>query len=51
MIPKDIVEITEKSTAKKLLRMLDAMDEDDDIQLVFSNWSMSDELVEEAAAG
>jgi peroxiredoxin (alkyl hydroperoxide reductase subunit C) len=33
------------------LRMLDALDENDDIQTVFSNWSMSDELVEAAAAG
>ena len=51
MVPKDIIEITESSTAKKLLRMLDALDEDDDIQKVYSNWSMSDELVETAAAG
>ena len=50
MVPKDIVEITEVSTAKKLLRMLDTMDEDDDIQTVFSNWSMSDDLVEQAAS-
>ncbi|MBN2083340.1 YebC/PmpR family DNA-binding transcriptional regulator [bacterium] len=49
MIPKDPVEITEVAAAKKLLRMLDALDEQDDVQNVFSNWSMSDELVEEAA--
>ena len=49
MVPKDPVEITEVSMAKKLLRMLDALDEQDDVQNVFSNWSMSDELVEEAA--
>jgi len=50
LIPKDQVEITDKKSARKLLRMLDALDECDDVQRVFSNWSMSDELVEEAAA-
>ena len=49
MIPKDQLEITDKKTAKRLLRMLDALDDCDDVQRVFSNWAMSDELVEEAA--
>lgn len=31
--------------------MLDALDDSDDVQSVFSNWSMSDELVEAAASG
>lgn len=51
MVPKDSVEITDAAVARKLLRMLDALDDNDDVQNVFSNWSMSDELVEAAAAG
>lgn len=49
MVPKDIVEITDEADAKKLLRLIDALEDNDDIQNVFSNWSMSDELVEQAA--
>ena len=49
MVPKDNVEITETSDAKKLLRVLDALEDNDDIQNVYSNWSMTDELMEEAA--
>ena len=29
--------------------VLDALEDNDDIQTVYSNWSMSDELMEEAA--
>jgi len=49
MVPKDQVEITDSATARKLLRLLDALDDSDDVQNVFSNWSMSDELVEAVA--
>lgn len=50
LIAKDVIEITDAASARKVLRMLDALDENDDVQTVFSNWSMSDELVEAAAA-
>jgi YebC/PmpR family DNA-binding regulatory protein len=48
LIAKDVVHITDAGAARKVLRMLDALDENDDVQTVFSNWSMSDELVEAA---
>lgn len=46
MVAKEEVEITSEAGAKRLLRMLDAFDENDDVQVVYSNWSMSDELIE-----
>lgn len=49
MIPKDYVEITAQDEARRVLRLLDALDDHDDVQAVFSNWTMSDELVEAAA--
>lgn len=49
MVAKETVEVTDESDAKKLLKLLDALEDNDDIQNVFSNWSMSDELVERAA--
>ena len=48
MVAKDEVEVTEGREARKLLRMLEAFEENDDIQNVYSNWSMSDELIEQA---
>ena len=50
MIPKETVEVADENGARKLLKLLDALDEHDDIQMVYSNWSMSDELVEKVAA-
>jgi YebC/PmpR family DNA-binding regulatory protein len=48
LIPKEQVEITEAADARKVLRLIDALDENDDVQTVYSNWSMSDELLEQA---
>lgn len=49
MVAKETVEITDEGDAKRLLKLIDALEDNDDIQNVFSNWSMSDELVERAA--
>jgi YebC/PmpR family DNA-binding regulatory protein len=50
MVPKEHVEIIAQDEAKRILRLQDALDDHDDVQTVFSNWSMSDELVEAASA-
>jgi YebC/PmpR family DNA-binding regulatory protein len=49
MVPKETVEVTDEGEAKRLLKLIDALEDNDDIQNVYSNWSMSDELVERAA--
>lgn len=49
MVAKETVEITEDDTARKLLRLIEALEDHDDVQVVYSNWSMSDELVERVA--
>jgi YebC/PmpR family DNA-binding regulatory protein len=49
MVPKDSVEVTDEGDAKRLLRLLDALEDNDDVQHVYSNWSMSDAMVEKAA--
>jgi YebC/PmpR family DNA-binding regulatory protein len=48
LIPKEHVEITDAHDARKVLRLIDTLEENDDIQAVYSNWSMSDELIEQA---
>jgi YebC/PmpR family DNA-binding regulatory protein len=49
MVAKESVEVTDESDARRVLRLLDALDDNDDVQTVFSNWSMSDELIEKVA--
>jgi YebC/PmpR family DNA-binding regulatory protein len=49
MVPKETVEITEEDVARKLLRLIEALEDNDDVQVVYSNWSMSDDLVERVA--
>ncbi|MCH7471907.1 YebC/PmpR family DNA-binding transcriptional regulator [bacterium] len=50
MVPKETVEVTEEGSARKLFRLLDALDDNADVQSVYSNWSMRDDLVEKVAA-
>ena len=48
-IPQNNIEITDKDTAKYLIRLLDSIENHDDVQNVFSNFEMSDELLESAS--
>lgn len=38
MIPQNYVEVTDPETVKLLTRILDLLDEDDDVQNVYTNW-------------
>lgn len=49
MIPDTVVKVTDQSAAEKLMRLLSALDENDDVQQVYANWEMSDELLEKVA--
>jgi YebC/PmpR family DNA-binding regulatory protein len=46
MIPQNVVEITEESSARQILRLLESLEEHDDVQNVFSNFDISDEIME-----
>ena len=39
MIPQNYVELTDDDAIKKMNRILDLLDEDDDVKAVFHNWS------------
>jgi len=41
------VPVTEKSTARQVQRLIDALDEDEDVQAVFSNADIDHSLLEE----
>lgn len=49
MLPTSTVEITEVSEAKAVLRLIDALDDNDDVQDVFANFDMPDEVLQAAA--
>lgn len=47
MIPENKVEITDLETAKKVMKLYEALDDLDDAQDVYSNFDISDELLEQ----
>ncbi len=47
MIPDNTVEVTDPDQAKYLLRMMEALDDHDDIQSAHANFDLSDELAEQ----
>jgi YebC/PmpR family DNA-binding regulatory protein len=48
MVSSIDVEVTDLGDAKKILRIMDALEDDDDVQDVYSNFDISDELMEMA---
>jgi YebC/PmpR family DNA-binding regulatory protein len=49
MLPSVTVEITDESTAKQVLRLLDALEDCDDVQNVYSNFDIPDRILEAVA--
>jgi YebC/PmpR family DNA-binding regulatory protein len=49
MVPSTVIEVADASDARKILRIMDAFEDNDDVQDVFSNFDISDELMEEAS--
>jgi len=47
MIPENTVEITDLETAKKVMALYDALEDLDDSQNVYSNFDISDEILEQ----
>ncbi len=46
MVPKNTVEVTEEKPAKSLLRLLENLEDHDDVQKVHANFDIPDELME-----
>ncbi len=47
MIPQNTVEVTEEKTAKSLLKLMESLEDHDDVQNVFSNFDIDDALMEQ----
>jgi YebC/PmpR family DNA-binding regulatory protein len=50
MVPSTTVPVTEESEVRKVLRLLEALDDQDDVQNVWSNFDTPDEVLAAAAA-
>jgi YebC/PmpR family DNA-binding regulatory protein len=50
MIPKTTIEVDDESQAKKILRLVDALEDNDDVQEVFANFDIPERVLEEVAS-
>jgi transcriptional/translational regulatory protein YebC/TACO1 len=50
MLPKTTVPVEDESAAKKLLRLMDALEENDDVQDVYANFDIPEHILETASA-
>ena len=46
MVPSVSIEVTDSDEARKILRIMDALEDNEDVQDVYSNFDISDELME-----
>ncbi len=46
MLPTSTIAVDESDVAKQVLRLIDALDDNDDVQDVYANFDISDELLE-----
>jgi YebC/PmpR family DNA-binding regulatory protein len=49
MIPKTTIEVADESAAKKVLRLIDQLEENDDVQDVYSNFDIPERVLEAVA--
>ena len=50
MVPKTTVEVGDETTAKKILRLIDQLEENDDVQDVFANFDIPEPVLEVIAS-
>jgi YebC/PmpR family DNA-binding regulatory protein len=48
MVPKTTIEVDDETQAKKVLRLIDALEENDDVQEVYANFDIPERVLEEA---
>ncbi len=50
MLPKSTVRVEDSKEASRILRLMDALEDNDDVQQVYANFDIPDEMLQEAAA-
>jgi transcriptional/translational regulatory protein YebC/TACO1 len=46
MVPKLTVDVTDEGVAKKLMKLMDALDDNDDVQDVYANFDIPEAILE-----
>ena len=49
MLPKTTVEVADESDAKKVLRLMDQLEDNDDVQDVYANFDIPEQVLEAVA--
>ena len=49
MVPKTTVEIDDEAMARKVVRLMDELEENDDVQAVYSNFDIPERVLEAVA--
>ena len=49
MVPKTTVEVSDENEAKKILRLIDQLEDNDDVQDVFANFDIPERVLEAVA--
>jgi YebC/PmpR family DNA-binding regulatory protein len=50
LIPQNVIPVEDEAEAKRILRLMDAVDEHDDVQNVYANFDISDDILASADA-
>jgi transcriptional/translational regulatory protein YebC/TACO1 len=50
MLPKTTVAVEDESTARKLVRLMDGLEDNDDVQAVYANFDIPEGILEAVAA-
>ena len=50
MVPKTTVNLDDEGAAKKTLRLIDALEENDDVQEVYANFDIPEQVMEAVAS-
>ena len=45
LVPQNVIPVENESEAKKVLRLMDAIDDHDDVQNVYANFDISDDIL------
>ena len=50
MVPKTTVEVEDEAAAKKIVRLMDALEDNDDVQDVYANFDIPERVLEVVAS-
>jgi len=49
MVPKTTIEVADESSAKKIIRLIEQLEENDDVQDVYANFDIPERVLEAVA--